>query len=668
MGPLIVYVATVVFACAGSVAAAADSQLSAAATPSGARPTGFTTLARPLLEAQCFACHGPKTQKGDVDFSRLRDDRSVLRARKLWKRAIVQVETGEMPPESADRQPTPQERQQLLDWMKGVGRVDPNDPSSRDPGPPVLRRLTAVEYDRTLRDLLGITFDAGAGAGMADEPTATGFTNLAVSLNLSPAQMDTYFEAADRALERVFAAADPTLADGAKLDGAARSAVVAAHDRLVFERPGEDLKAEAAATQVLSRFAGRADRRPARPDEVRRLLALFQSRIEAGDGYETALRRTMKPILVSPKFLYRIERELPSDAPYPVTDFELATRLSYFLWASMPDEELTALAARGTLSEAATLDQQVARMLADPRARSLTDLFGEQWLQLGKVANARPSTEFFPGFNGNVRRAMHDEASEFFDHLRTDDRPLLDLIDSNYTYLNADLATHYGIAGVSGKQIHRVELAAGAHRGGLLGMGAVLAMTSHTSRTSPTLRGKYVLDVIFGTPPAPPPANVGQLREEGKKGEVRSFREQLAQHASNPTCAACHKKLDPLGFALDRFNAVGQWRDDAMLDTSGQLPGGVKLTGLDDLKKVIWGRRDEFVRNGIEKMLAYALGARSITSMRGRSPRFRSGCGRPISDSPPWCAGSSTVTPSNTGAMRPRTRSRPTRPGSRCLN
>jgi hypothetical protein len=271
------------------------------------------------------------------------------------------------------------------------------------------------------------------------------------------------------------------------------------------------------------------------------------------------------------------------------------------------------LADAGKLSDPAVLEQQVRRMLAEPRGRALTDNFAAQWLQLRKLATARPSTEFFPTFTPQLRQAMYDETATFFDHLRTDDRSLLDLLDADYAFLNADLARHYGIGGVEGDALRKVALKPDARRGGLLGMGSVLSLTSHTSRTSPTLRGKWILEVIFGTPPPPPPPDAGMLKEDHEKGEEpKSFREQMAQHAANPTCASCHKRIDPLGYGLENFDAIGAWRDTAgggrPLDNTGQLPTGEKFTGAGELKKLVLARRDDFVHNATEQLLTYALG------------------------------------------------------------
>jgi hypothetical protein len=344
----------------------------------------------------------------------------------------------------------------------------------------------------------------------------------------------------------------------------------------------------------------------------------FYGRAKAkGATFEAAVRSALKPALVSPRFLFRIEenRTAPSgSAGAPVDVHELAVRLSYFLWSSMPDDELFKAADDGSLGTAAGLEKQLKRMLADRRASALTERFGLRWLQVDRMDRTRPSTEFFPAFTHELRWAMRDEVRFFFDHLRTADRSVLELLDADYTFANEALAKHYGISGVKGREMRKVLLKPEHHRGGLLGMGAPLAVTSHTSRTSPTQRGKYVLEVVFGTPPPPPPPNVPPLPdklEKGPKKEPKSLRELLAAHATQPTCAGCHCKIDPLGFALDNFDAVGGWRENDRgrpLDVSGVLPGGEKVVGVAGLKKVVLARKDEFARNLAAKMLEYALG------------------------------------------------------------
>jgi mono/diheme cytochrome c family protein len=568
---------------------------------------------RPVLEAHCFQCHGPEKQRGKVDLSTFADEAAVRKHRKLWQRVAGQVKALEMPPEGEAALP-PAQRDRLVRWIEQTLAVaDCTNPADRDPGPAPIRRLNRSEYERTVRDLLGLEFDAATAVGMTDDPAAGGFDTAANALNVSPVLMEKYFAAADYLLDRLL----PPLRDGVPSKAAppgARPDDRKAAEALLFVRPGKAVDRRDAARQVLARVARRAYRRPVQDAEVERLMKLFDAADTNAGRFEDALRLPLKAVLVSPHFLFRIEQDgasPKSEQPTPVDDHALAVRLSYFLWSSMPDDELFRLADAKRLSDPATYDGQVKRMLADPKARALTDNFAAQWLQLRKLPEARPSTEFFPTFNDRLRRAMHDETAAFFDHLRTADRPVLDLLDADYTFVNEDLARHYGLAGVKGPQLRKTQLKPGDHRGGLLGMGSVLALTSHTSRTSPTLRGKWILEVVFGTPPPPPPPDAGQLNEKQGKGAPKSFRELLALHARQPTCAACHNKMDPLGFALENYDAVGRWRDShggRPLETTGKLPTGETFTGPAELKKILLGRKDAFARNLAEQLLVYALG------------------------------------------------------------
>lgn len=564
-----------------------------------------------LLAAHCAKCHGDEKPKGMFRLSTLADEKLLGRQRKLWAKVLSQVETQEMPPPK-EPQPTAEQRERLVKWLKhATTAVDCDDPAARDPGPSAVRRLNRTEYNRTVRDLVGIDFDAGAVVGLPDDRTGEGFDNLANGLTLSPALLEKYFAAADKLLEQLLGPADGS---PSKEPPNRRQQGEKARAALLFAKPGGDLSPRDAARQIVARFARRAYRRPLRDGEAERLLKLFDLAEARGDTFENGIRLMFKAVLVSPYFLVRFEEDHADKKPgeaYPVSDSELAVRLSYFLWSSMPDELLFEAAEQKKLSDPAVLEQQVRRMLADLKARALTDNFAVQWLQLHKLAEARPSTEFFPTFTHSLRNAMRDETLTFFDKLREEDRSVLNLLDADYTYVNQELAKHYGIDGVQGPQQRRVDLKPGDHRGGLLGMASMLTLTSHTSRTSPTLRGKWVLEVVFGTPPPPPPPDAGMIKEEKQKGTPKTFRELLAMHATNATCAGCHRKMDPLGFALDSYDAIGRWREgspDRPLDTSGQLPTGEKFNGPAELKTLIVQRRPEFVRNLTEQMLQYALG------------------------------------------------------------
>jgi len=564
-------------------------------------PREFQYRVRPILASSCAGCHNAARQVGGVDLTAVGEPATAFRQRRLWRRVAAQVEAGTMPPKGS-RELSSAERTALLSWTRLAAEyLDPKDPANGDPGPSILRRLTVTEYNRTVKDLLRIDYDANREVGLSDADVPNGFDNLAAALTLSPALLDKYLLSADRILDRVFK------------ERRAREA-------LLTPRPENGLAARDAARQLLQRIARRAYRRPLREVDLERLLKMYDlGAAEAGTGslagatgpFETGVRAALKPVLVSPYFLFRVEANQPAAQPSRVTDHELATRLAYFLWATMPDETLAALADQGRLSEPAVLDEQVRRMLKDPKAKMLTDGFARQWLQLDKLRAARPSTEFFPAYTGNLRRAMYDETTTFFDTIREEDRSVLELLDSDYTYVNAELAKHYGIPGVDGDRVKRVELKPEYHRGGLLGMGSVLSMTSHTFRTSPTLRGKYVLEVLLGTPPPPPPPNAAGMLKEERGKEPKSFREQLAQHAGNPSCSGCHRKLDPLGFAMENFDAVGAWREstpERPLDPSGELPTGEKFSGISELKQVVLQRKEQYVRNLTGQLLSYALG------------------------------------------------------------
>jgi mono/diheme cytochrome c family protein len=547
---------------------------------------------RAFSDAYCVRCHGEKVQKGGLNLTAFADEKSVLKQRKAWRGVAEQLANGEMPPDGA-KQPTKDERDRVVKWITStLDAADELDRKRPDPGRPVVRRLTPGEYNRTVRALFGVDADIAGAVGMSDDTPGESFDNLAAALNVSEALTEKYFAAAEFIIERLYALPQkgpkPKLGELPPL----LAKVV---------KPGD-------AKGTVEQLARRAYRRPVEAKEVDRLLALFEKATRSGAKFEDALKPVFKAVLVSPNFLLRIEHDRPKEEnAYRVNDHEAAVRLSYFLWSSMPDEELFALADRGELGKPAVYAAQVKRMLADPKARALTETFAEQWLRLKKLPHARPSTEFFPTFTPKLRQAMHDEVAMLFDALRTDDRPITDLLDCDYTYVNADLAKHYGIVGVTGPEFRKVKLD-DPNRGGLLGTGAVLAMTAHTNRTSPTLRGKYVLDVILGTPPPPPPPGVSQIDEAKTAKEAKTFREKLALHATQANCAGCHAKIDPLGFGLENFDAVGRWRDSGgAVDATGKLPGGEAFNGPKELKAVLLKKKSRFVENVTEKMLMFAL-------------------------------------------------------------
>jgi mono/diheme cytochrome c family protein len=384
--------------------------------------------------------------------------------------------------------------------------------------------------------------------------------------------------------------------------------------RLLVCHPATTAEETPCATKILATLARRAYRRPVTGEDLQVPLALYREGAAKG-GFEAGLEMGIRSVLVSPKFLFRFEGQPDTVAPntaYRITDLELASRLSFFLWSSIPDDELLDVAAKSTLHSRAVLDQQVQRMLADSRSEALVENFAGQWLHIRNAASFRPSPEVLFHFDDNLRQAFERETSLFFESIVRENRSALDLLDADYTFLNERLARHYGIPGVYGERFRRVSLPADSVRRGLLGQGSILTDTSRSNRTSPVIRGKWILENIFGAPPPPPPPNVPQLEETRDPRKVVPMREQMAQHRANPVCASCHAQMDQLGFALENFDAIGEWRDiyvsGAPVDASAKLPDGTAFNGPTELRKVLLNHSDEFLTTMTEKLLTYALG------------------------------------------------------------
>ncbi len=367
------------------------------------------------------------------------------------------------------------------------------------------------------------------------------------------------------------------------------------------------------AEKIISRLARRAFRRPLGGSDTKTLLQFYKAGRAKG-GFEAGIQLALERMLDDPDFLFRIE-ETPASAsagkPYQLSDLNLASRLSFFLWSSIPDEELLKVAESGKLRQPEILDQQVRRMISDQRSKALVENFVKQWLDLGRIRTAAPDPEAFPGFDDSLREAFQKETQLFFESQIWSDLPVWELLESNYTFVNEILAQHYGIPNVYGSHFRRVTFDH-AQRGGILGQGSLLMLTSYPNRTSPVLRGKWLLDNILGMPPPPPPPGVPPLKSAGSDGKPSSMRARLEEHRKSPACAGCHARMDPLGFSLENFDAVGKWRsvDEAgiPIDASATLSDGTAFEGVEGLKTLMHSRRDQFVRTFIEKLLTYALG------------------------------------------------------------
>ena len=383
--------------------------------------------------------------------------------------------------------------------------------------------------------------------------------------------------------------------------------------RLFVCKPASAADEAACARNIVATLARRAYRRPVTTDDLRIPLERYRDGAQA--GFESGIELAVRSVLVSPHFLFRFESQPGSaapNAPYRIADVELASRLSFFLWSSIPDDELLQAAENGTLHTPGVLERQVRRMLADPRAEALVTDFAGQWLHVRNVSAFKPSPELLFHFDDNLRYAFARETELFFDSIIREDRSVLDLLDADYTFLNERLAKHYGIPGVHGERFRRVSLPPESVRRGLMGQGSILTDTSRANRTSPVIRGKWILENIFGAPPPPPLPNVPALKDERDPAKILPMREQMAQHRANPVCASCHAQMDELGFALENFDAIGEWRDvDAAgwpIDASAKLPDGTMFKGPVGLRKVLLTHSDDFLTTLTERLLTYALG------------------------------------------------------------
>ncbi|MBN00776.1 MAG: hypothetical protein CMJ77_16795 [Planctomycetaceae bacterium] len=544
------------------------------------------------LSAYCMDCHGADEPEAALNLARFDiDSVDVSEATDVWARVLEMVESGEMPPEQ-EAQPTAEEKKQLVTWLESaLESVDCRKISQ--PGRVTIRKLNRAEYNNTIRDLVGIDFRPAED--FPADNVGNGFDNIAQVLSLPPLLMEKYLEAAEVVVNQAFD------------DEQVRA-------QIIFATPGENESHQDVARQVICQFAERAFRRPVDDAEIERLTTLYQLGRDNELDYVDSLRLPLQAILASPQFLYRIEFDLEPDADdqtRPLNDYELATRLSYFLWSSMPDAELIELAAEDRLDDPEVLDKQVRRMLQDEKSQALVDNFAGQWLELRNLSKAAPDPVKFPKFDEELRTAMRRETDHFFAALIRQDRSVLDLIDADYTFVNERLANHYGMDGVDGDEFREVKITDN-RRGGVLTHASILTLTSNPTRTSPVKRGKWILENILGTPPPPPPPGVEELMEEEETELLGTLRERMEQHREDPSCAVCHRKMDVLGFGFENFDGIGSWRDrDGRfeIDPSGKLPGDRVFRSPAELRVLLKDvQRDQFVRCIAEKMLTYAVG------------------------------------------------------------
>ncbi|MDB4705972.1 DUF1592 domain-containing protein [Verrucomicrobia bacterium] len=551
-----------------------------------------------FIDQYCVDCHQPPKPKGKLDLTLYTTVDQIVADALNWDSHLNRVRDEDMPPDDDDvTQPTMKERMAFVDWMqKTLSNAACSD--GIQPGPPMVRRLNQGEYSASVRALLDIHFDAGEalpneGAG------GEGFDNAAETLFISPIHAEKYLDAARSAVKYAFADT--------------RSS-----QRFLIAIPGENTTPPEAARKILEKFLPRAFRRQASPDEISEYLDLFEQAYAEEKAFGPAMQVTLSAVLISPKFLFIIESPTGSAEPIPLDDFELATRLSYFLWGAPPDDKLMQIAAEGTLQEPETLKSQVMRMLKDPHARKVRNFaqtFVEQWLGTRALGREFKPDKSIKGYDSELEGGMKYEPVFFFHEILTENRPLLDLIDADYTYINRRLSRHYKVKGEFREQPKRVDIENDPHRGGLLSMAAILAVSSHPHRTSPVLRGKWILETLLGDTPPPPPPGIPPLDEDSHEEEARSLRQRLEQHRADPACATCHDKMDPLGFSLENYDVLGRWRTEEggqPVDAKATMPDGTEFEGPAQLKQILMDRKDQIVRHLTRKMLGYAL-SRGLT-------------------------------------------------------
>jgi hypothetical protein len=571
----------------------------------------------PLLDRYCLQCHDNAAAQGRIVLDVFGDGPPDLKYRSLLLRVADNLRTENMPPAGEPR-PNDEELETINSWLD-IALVA-NNPS---PGRVAIRRLNRAEYNNTIRDLFGL--DLHPADEFPSDDVGYGFDNIGEVLSTPPVLLEMYLAAAEKVIGAAFQYPDvrerlmnppvDTVPRGfRKYKPPVRTPREDKIFRAVPAAPDPELARQQHIYNVLLSFCDRAYRRPATHEEITRLFGIVLSAEKDGEQSDPALQLAMEAALVSPHFLF-LQNQTARDPvstgdPVPINDFELASRISYFLWSSMPDEQLFRVAAQGSLHRRENLRLQVNRMLRDHKARALAENFAGQWLQTRKLNEFTPDPILYPDFDDSLREAMLMETELFFDSIRDKDRAVLEFLDADYTFVNERLARYYGIAGVTGDWFRRVSLA-GTPRGGVLTQASVLAATSNPNRTSPVKRGKWILENILGAPPSPPPSGVEALKEGKEHGHSGTLRQRMERHRTDPACAACHRRMDPLGFGLENFDAIGGWRtieERQPIDSSGRLPGGLVFHGPAELKTALLVRRDAFVRCLAEKMLTYALG------------------------------------------------------------
>ncbi|HEY6991328.1 MAG TPA: DUF1592 domain-containing protein, partial [Bryobacteraceae bacterium] len=569
-----------------------------------AHSAAFDGQISPLLMRYCAGCHSGKSPVAGVhlDFKTEEDARKILSTQTdFWSRVADKLAARQMPPPNISKKPTDAERTLLVDWITNNLLTANGQP---DPGPFLMRRLNNEQYANTVRELLYLQPDYNAAADFPPDERGDGFDNNAATLTISPLLIESYLSAVEKAVSdalgldphKVKQEKDATLASKSKLNEPSATL------RVDFADRQEKIRIN------LEAFAPRAFRRPVSKEEIDGLMKFAAlSFTHAGESFDQATGLAIRATLMSPEFLFRIERDPHPDGTgkvFEITEYQLATRMSYFLWNTMPDDELFIAARDNQLR--ATLGQQIARMLKDPKAISLTKDFLGQWLEIRgmrQVTNAPKS----------LLDAMQGETEHFFDYIVRNDRSIMDFLDADYTFVNEELARLYGISGTTGPEFQKVQVDP-AKRGGIFTQASFLTLTSKplgdSRRTSPVLRGKWILENIFGETIPPPPPNVPELNFDTNKELKGTVRQIFEQHRVDPNCSSCHARMDPYGFALENYDGYGAWREQdnhINVDASGEIGGKGFKTPV-EFRTILADRKDDFRWALIRKLLSYALG------------------------------------------------------------
>ena len=549
----------------------------------------FKEHVEPFVKTYCTKCHGGGRAKANVNLEVDLKDPGRGTAFLHWKKAVANVKVHDMPPEDAAKKPTEEERLQFIEWIGKLKHLSP-----RSPGPFVMRRLSKVEYANTLHDLYGV--NPSVADRLPEEVVGEGYLN-----SISPLHSELFLEIANEVVGQVIAP-----------EGKPPTAV---QTRLLGKKPPRRADLRNAAREVARSLARNAYRRPPTEAELNVLVDIFDLGRGTGLDDTVSLGLMLKAVLVSPQFLFIAPAgEAQPDEPIARLDsHHLAARLSYLLWSAPPDAELSALADKGELHKPATLRAQTQRLLLHPRARALFDGFGAQWLRVNDLGRQVFDPKLFPQMTPALRESMLDEARLFFEDIVRKNHRAIRLVDSDYTFLNQPLAELYGLgSSVKGPRMRRVKLE-NPNRGGILGMSATLAATSFPTRTSPVRRGVWVLEQILGEHVPPPPPDIPALDTQESKGvQGLTLRQRTELHTKNPVCANCHRTLDPIGFGLENFDAIGRWRDrneaGIAIDSAGRLPAGSAFSNPAELKRLLAARESDLARNLTERFMAYALG------------------------------------------------------------